>query len=115
MVKDLTGEKEGPIRAADSFQDLISITNAVQIECEGYAMLGEYDACRESLLEFKTFVESNELNERNTLIRLNENLKTKQINLVNKFSDIAKKITAFDEESGIAYSQRLLLEEENDD
>ena len=34
------GERDVSQKAIDSFQALVYIANAVQIECEGYAMLG---------------------------------------------------------------------------
>ena len=46
-VKLLLEGKKGrdiPQKAADAFQALVSITNSVQIECQGYALLGEYEA-----------------------------------------------------------------------
>ncbi|MCD8148835.1 MAG: hypothetical protein LUE92_04560 [Clostridiales bacterium] len=96
MLFDLKGEKDISRKAIDAFQDLVYITNAVQIECEGYAMLGEYEPCKECLEEFKLFIEENKLNERDTLLLLNENSSQKRIDIVNEFSDIAAKITTFD-------------------
>ena len=89
--KDVVSQK-----AIDAFQALVYITNAVQTECEGYAMLGEYEPCRECLNEFKTFILENRLDQRDTLLLLNENSSQKKIELVNEFSDIANRIKAFD-------------------
>lgn len=96
LMIDRKGEKEISQKAIDSFQALIYLTNAVQAECEGYAMLGEYESCKECLEEFKSFVLDNRLNKRDTLLLLNENSAQKKINVVNEFSDIASRITAFD-------------------
>ena len=86
------------------------ITNAVQTECEGYAMLGEYEPCRECLSEFKTFIEENGLNKRDTLLLLNENTSQKRIEIVDEFSDIASRISALDTTSGqIEFRMRDLL------
>lgn len=82
-------------KAADLFADLVYLTNAVQIECAGYAMLGEYEACKECLESFKTFVIKNRLNQRDTLLMLNGYRAEKNIGLVDSFSDIADKITAY--------------------
>ena len=87
--------KNAPQQAGDALQDLISLTNAVQVECEGYAMIGEYDACKETLMQFRRFVLDNKLNERDTLLRLNSGLEYKQIKIVNKFEEIADRITRF--------------------
>jgi hypothetical protein len=88
----------------------VYITNAVQIECEGYAMLGEYGPCRECLSEFKTFIEDNGLNKRDTLLLLNENSSQKRIEIVDEFSNIAIRISSFDTSSGqIEFQRRDLL------
>ena len=112
LIKDARKDKDIPNKAADAFQDIVSITNCVQIECEGFAMLGEYDACKESLLEFKSFILDNRLDDKNTLLRLNMNLQNKQPVAVDEFSDIAKRITDFDASSSIEYNMRSLLEGE---
>ncbi|MEG1567652.1 MAG: zinc ribbon domain-containing protein, partial [Anaerovoracaceae bacterium] len=88
--------KDIPQKAADAFQALVSITNSVQIECEGYALLGEYESSKESLLRFKSFITDNKLDERDTLILLNENTPLEKINVVNEFMEISDKITTFD-------------------
>lgn len=48
--------KDIPQKVSDAFQALVSITNTVQAECEGYALLGEYESSKESLLQFKEFM-----------------------------------------------------------
>lgn len=104
------GERDVSQKAIDSFQALVYITNAVQIECEGYAMLGEYEPCRECLSEFKTFIEDNGLNKRDTLLLLNENSSQKRIEIVDEFSNIAIRISSFDTSSGqIEFQMRDLL------
>ena len=108
-------ERDVPTKAVDAFQDLISITNCVQIECEGYAMLGEYEACRESLLEFRSFVKDNRLDEKDTLLHLNGSLETKQPAVVKEFGDIAKKISNFDVSMSIDYNSLDLLEVNDDE
>ena len=47
LILSPKGERDVSQKAIDSFQALVYITNAVQTECEGYAMLGEYEPCRE--------------------------------------------------------------------
>ena len=109
----LAGKKDSEITANDAFQDLIYITNVVQVECEGYAMVGEYEACKETLMEFRTFVIDNRLNKRDTLLHINENAKVKQIAVVDQFSDISRRITDFDADMLIDYSKRKELLTEN--
>ena len=100
-------------KSINSFQTLISITNAIQLECEGYAMLGEYEAGKECLRQFKEFIIDNKLNERDILILLNENLKQKQINVVNDFSSIADGISEFDATKKIeSHINDVLIERE---
>lgn len=96
LIMKFRGERDVSQKAIDAFQALVYITNAVQTECEGYAMLGEYEPCRECLNEFKSFILENRLNKRDTLLLLNENSSQKKIELVDEFSDIANRITAFD-------------------
>lgn len=112
MALDYKGEKDAPIRASDAFQDIISITNSVQVECQGYAMLGEYDSCKECLIEFRDFVVVNKLDKRDTLLRLNENLKMKNIDLVDQFSDITKKVGELNIDIAIDYNA-IYLEEDD--
>lgn len=49
MMLDIKGEKDVRRKAIDAFQTLVYISNSVQTECEGYAMLGEYEPCNEFL------------------------------------------------------------------
>lgn len=103
-------EKDISSKTIDAFQSLVYITNAVQTECEGYAMLGEYEPCRECILEFKSFIEENKLDQRDTLLLLNENSAQKRIEIVDEFSDIANRITTFDVSTGqIEHKMRGLL------
>lgn len=116
---DHVKEKDVSEMTADAFQDLVYITNAVQTECEGYAMIGEYEPCKECLEEFRSFILDNKLNERDTLLRLNENSKQKRIEVVDEFTDIAARITAFDPSKQIDYTVhdflRITQEEESTD
>ena len=89
-------QRDIPQKAADAFQALVSLTNAVQIECEGYALLGEYEASKESLIQFKKFITENKLDDRDTLILLNENTPMKKLPVVEEFMIISDKITNFD-------------------
>lgn len=95
MALDFNKEKDVDKKSSDAFQALVSITNAIQIECQGYAMLGEYESSKECLIQFKEFILDNKLNERDTLLMLNESLEHKQIEVVDEFSNIANRITSF--------------------
>ncbi|WP_317856062.1 zinc ribbon domain-containing protein [Chakrabartyella piscis] len=96
LIIDFKGQRDIDVKAVDSFQALISITNAVQNECEGYAMLDEYEAAKECLIQFRDFIIFNKIDNRDILLMLNGNLVTKQIKVVDEFSHIARRITEFD-------------------
>lgn len=93
MMLDFKGSKMSQGKSLEAMQSLISITNVVQIECEGYAILGELDAAKVCLVQFKDFIEENRLNDRNTLLVINEGLDYKQTQIVEEFSQIARQIT----------------------
>lgn len=109
MFLELNKQKDISPSAIDAFQDIVYITNSVQTECEGYAMLGEYEPCKECLEEFKVFILENNLNDRDTLLLLNENSAQKKIDLVDEFTDIAARITTFDPSRQIDGSVHNLL------
>ena len=100
LIMSPKSERDVSPKAIDAFQSLVYITNAVQTECEGFAMLGEYEPCRECLTEFKLFIEENKLDQRDTLLLLNENSAQKKIEIVDEFTDIAGRISAFDTVTG---------------
>lgn len=106
--------KEIPQKVTDAFQALVSITNMVQIECEGYALLGEYEASKESLLQFKDFIEVNKLNDKDTLLLLNENTPLKKIKVVDEFMLISNKINNFDEKYALSSQDFLMINEGTD-
>ena len=56
----------------------------------------------------------NKLNERDTLLLLNENSSQKRIEVVDQFTDIAARITAFDPKAQIEYSVHNLLTAETE-
>lgn len=85
-------------KATDALQELSYITNTVKAECEGYAFLGEIEPCRECLVEFKDFVLSNKLDDRNTLLTLNGNTARDGTDIVNEFSGIANRISVLNNE-----------------
>jgi hypothetical protein len=107
--------KDIPQKAADAFQALVAITNSVQIECQGYALLGEYESSKESLLRFKSFITDNKLDERDTLILLNENTPLEKINVVNEFMEITDKITTFDVNRQLTGHNIMMITEDIED
>lgn len=102
-------------KAIDAMQALVALTNSVQTECEGYAILGEYESCKVCLEEFKGFIISNELDKRDTLLLLNENSSIKRSDIVDRFAGISKKITTFDTSSQIECHLHELLASSDED
>lgn len=100
-------------KASDAFQSLISITNTVQAECEGYAMLGEYEASKKSLLQFKEFITSNQLDNKDTILLLNENTKQKQNTLVEQFMIISQRITSFNADQALTEPNIFMITEDS--
>lgn len=88
--------KEISKKSIDNFQSLVFITNAVQTECEGYASLGEYESGTECLEEFRRFIIDNKLDNRDTLLLLNESSGQEQPVVIDEFSRIANNITTFE-------------------
>lgn len=72
-------------QAKDAFEALLFITRTVQLECMAYSMLGQYDICNECLERFNEFIIQNELNNRDTLLLINENLKENRTDIVDQF------------------------------
>jgi hypothetical protein len=54
---------------------LIASTNAVLVECRGYALLGEFEPLKESLKQFRNFIQTNGLDKKDTLLKLLQRLK----------------------------------------
>lgn len=103
-----------PQKVSDSFQDLVAITNSVQAECEGYAILGEFESSKESLLQFKHFITENHLDDRDTLLLLNENTPQQKIPIVNEFMMISERITNFDANNMISGQNILRIAEDTE-
>lgn len=87
--------KDTSQNADNAINTLVMITNAVQVECEAFAILGEKEPCKRCLEDFRQFVMDNKLNERDTLLLLNESATQNKIDIVNEFSGIEKKILLF--------------------
>jgi len=103
--------KDIPQKAADAFQALVSITNTVQIECEGLAIMGEYEASKASLLQFKQFITDNKLDQKDTLLLLNGNTPLNKVAIVDEFMLISERITKFEETGRIASREVLKITE----
>ena len=93
LLKDSISREDSSIKAEDSLQDLVAITNAVRVEGEGYLMLVQMGASKECLVEFRDFITDNKLDDRDTLLMIGMNLKqgSKLDNVIDQFSDIAQR------------------------
>lgn len=113
--RDFNGSGKIDKRASDAMMALKSITDAVQVECVGYAIIGEYESSKESLAQFKNYINDNKLNDRDTLLLINESLKSKQIEVVDRFSEIALRITNFEDTSQVdLYNYEMIDKKENE-
>lgn len=103
--------------SAKAFQDLVSLTKAVQVECAGYHALGEYNAEKVCLIQFKEFIEDKKLNERNTLLKINEGLSksVKKIKVVNEFEKIAVHISSYQGKGYLGFKESILIEEKKNE
>jgi len=108
LIFDFKGH-EVEQKAIDTMQALVSITNVVQIECEGYAALGEFAASQACLTQFRSFITSNKLDRRDTLLLVNENLEKKQNSIVDDFSLISARIRTFEDSIASGKSPIALL------
>ena len=107
---------ETQVKAKDAMKDIVAITNVVQIECAGYSALGEYDSEKKCLLQFKDFIVKNKLSKRDTLLTINEAFELKNVDFVNQFESISKKITKFDNDGLIEMKNSpFLISEDNED
>lgn len=116
MLAEFGRKKDLNSMAEDAFQDLVALTNVVRAECEGYAMLEEYENAARSLESFEGFIKQNKLDDRNTLLVLNGAMKEKRVTAVEEFSNIAKNIENLRKRGALgAKSNEMLPEKEGED
>lgn len=116
FYQHLTIKDETQVKAKDAMKDIVAITNVVKIECAGYSALGEYEAEKKCLLQFKDFIVKNKLSKRDTLLTINEAFELKNIDFVNQFESISKKISNFDNDGLIEMKNSpFLISEDNED
>lgn len=111
MLAEFGRKKDLNSMAEDAFQDLVALTNVVRAECEGYAMLGEYENAAKSLESFEGFIKQNKLDDKNTLLVLNGALKEKRVTAVEEFSSIAKNIENLRKRGALRAKPNVLLPE----
>ncbi len=114
-VKSIMGNDDEQ-NADEAFELLGSIINMVQVECRGNASLGEYEACKQSLQCFKTFIDKNGLNNRDTILLLNERTRSGKNGFVDEFMRLVKNIERFDFQQDLEGSwEKLFLMEGEDE
>lgn len=93
----IASSRQGKVRdwsqAADrALVDLSVISLMARAEYASYCLLGEEDAAREALGQFKSFVLESHLDDRETLLRINASSKEDRRAIVNGFARVAKNV-----------------------
>lgn len=89
---DKEAHEHGDERSRELFNSLLAITIAIQVETTAYCLLGETNAARACLLQFSNFIESNELSDRDTLLKIDSYSESSQAKLINHFTTIRENI-----------------------
>lgn len=89
--------KEMERNAQNAAKDLVALTNCVRIECDGYVFIGEYNASKECLSTFLSFIKDNKLNDCDTLLKLNSSLpaQSKMNSLPSTFIGVVNKLQEY--------------------
>ena len=95
MLLEWKDGREISDKATEAFESLIAITNAVLVECRGYALLGEFEPVKESLKQFRNFIQTNGLDNKDTLLKLNESTSEHCMPMVEDFSRVTGRIAEF--------------------
>ncbi len=76
-----------------AYDDLVGILNCVRVETEGHMAIGDTEAARRSLKEFATFIETEQLNDRDTILKIDSRLPSaqKRPEVVDEFYAIAQR------------------------
>lgn len=78
-----------------AYDDLDGILNCVRVETAGHMAIGDTDAARRSLKEFADFIETERLDERDTILSIDSRLpaERKRPDIVDEFDAIAQRTT----------------------
>lgn len=82
-------------KANNALLALKSITNIVQSEAMAYSILGEFEAGKKTIFNFYKFLDTNNLNNRDTLLLINENLKNKDSLSIEKLISFSNSVNRF--------------------
>lgn len=93
IFKGKSNKERGEIEARMAYDDLVGILNCVRVETEGHMAIGDTEAARRSLKEFATFIETEQLNDRNTILKIDSRLPSaqKRPEVVDEFYAIAQR------------------------
>ncbi|RYQ52613.1 zinc ribbon domain-containing protein [Bifidobacterium pseudolongum] len=93
IFKGKSNKERGEIEARMAYDDLVGILNCVRVETEGHMAIGDTEAARRSLKEFATFIETEQLDDRDTLLKIDSRLPSaqKRPEVVDEFDAIAQR------------------------
>lgn len=93
IFKGKSNKERGEIEARMAYDDLVGILNCVRVETEGHMAIGDTEAARRSLKEFAEFIETEQLNDRDTLLKIDSRLPSaqKRPEIVDEFYAIAQR------------------------
>jgi hypothetical protein len=91
---DREAQNHGDEKSAEIFNTLLAVTKTVQVETTVYCLLGEQNAARLSMKQFGDFIESNSLDNRDTLLTLDSFGGISQKSIIDNFTAIQQKIAA---------------------
>lgn len=113
LLSGMFKKDTSPDAANTAKNDLVCVMYSTRIECMGYGALGEYESERKCLSQFNDFGKQHKLADRNTLLLINEGLETKEIDFVESFTAISKRISYFEKVNLLDNKENVLLMEEN--
>ena len=93
IFKGKSNKERGEIEARMAYDDLVGILNCVRVETEGHMAIGDTEAARRSLKEFAEFIETEQLDNRDTLLKIGSRLPSaqKRPEIVDEFDAIAQR------------------------
>ena len=93
IFKGKSNKERGEIEARMAYDDLVGILNCVRVETEGHMAIGDTEAARRSLKEFAEFIETEQLDNRDTLLKIDSRLPSaqKRPEVVDEFDAIAQR------------------------
>ncbi len=93
IFKGKSNKERGEIEARMAYDDLVGILNCVRVETEGHMAIGDTEAARRSLKEFAEFIETEQLDNRDTILKIDSRLPSaqKRPEIVDEFDAIAQR------------------------